>query len=304
MKKYGLSLLFVFSALFLGCDHNDTSSTPEFTETVPTIKIGLIPEHDIFQQLERYRPLADYLNQKCDINIQMKALTQYGNIVANFQELKLDAAFLGSFTYALCQSVLGLEVVGRPEAEDGTSTYYGMIFVRKDSNISNAHDMKGKTFVFVDKATTAGYLLPLAYFKKNGIRDYKTYFRTTYFSGTHEDAINDVLNGLADIGAAKNTVYFRLEKKDQRIKNELVVLEKSPEVPENALAFRKEIDDGIKHRMKVELLDMHNHPDGRKALAQLGARKFIETSDEDYESVYHYAETIGLDLAHYDYMNE
>ena len=49
--------------------------------------------------------------------------------------------------------------------------------------------MKGKTFAFVDKATTAGHLLPLAYFKAHGIQDYKTYFKETYFAGTHENAI-------------------------------------------------------------------------------------------------------------------
>ena len=54
--------------------------------------------------------------------------------------------------------------------------------------------MKGKTFAFVDKATTAGYLLPLAYFKHNGINDYNKFFKKTYFTGTHEDAIYDVLN--------------------------------------------------------------------------------------------------------------
>jgi phosphonate transport system substrate-binding protein len=81
----------------------------------------------------------------------------------------------------------------------------------------------------VDKATTAGYLLPLAYFKKNGIRDYRAYLKETYFAGTHEDVIYDVLNKKADIGAAKNTVFERLAKTDERILKELLILEKSPD---------------------------------------------------------------------------
>jgi len=65
-----------------------------------------------------------------------------------------------------------------------------------------AQDMRGKTFAFVDKATTAGYLLPLVYFKENGINDYPTFLKETYFAGTHEDAIYDVLNRKAEITAA------------------------------------------------------------------------------------------------------
>ena len=93
-----------------------------------------------------------------------------------------------------------------------------MIFVRKDSGIDDAADMAGKRFAFVDKATTAGYLLPLNYFKDKGIENYREYFSETYFTGTHEDAIYDVLNRRADIGAAKNTVFDRLALKDSRIR--------------------------------------------------------------------------------------
>ncbi len=56
----------------------------------------------------------------------------------------MDGAFLGSFTYALAHAKLGLEVIARPELVDGTSTYHGLIFVRKDSGIKTIKDMKGK----------------------------------------------------------------------------------------------------------------------------------------------------------------
>jgi phosphonate transport system substrate-binding protein len=164
--------------------------------------------------------------------------------------------------------------------------------------------MKGKRFAFVDKGTTAGYLLPLAYFKKHGIRDYKVYLKETYFTGTHEDAIYDVLNKKADIGAAKNTIYKRVSNTDSRITDELVILEKSPDVPENGLAVRKSLDDSLKRRLKEALLHMHDDPIGKKILKSFGARRFIETTDVDYEPVYNYARETNLNLTTYDYMNE
>ena len=106
---------------------------------------------------------------------------------------------------------LGIQPIARPEWTDGTSTYYGMIFVRKDSGIKNAQDMKGKRFAWVDKATTAGWLFPLHYLQEHGITEpLSTFLEESYFTGTHEDAILDVLNGKADIGAAKDTVFYRL----------------------------------------------------------------------------------------------
>ena len=266
--------------------------------------IGLIPEQNIFRQIERYEPLASYVSKKIGVKIKLKVLTRYGNIIDNFVSEGMDGAFFGSFTYSLAHAKLGVEVLARPENAEGISSYHGLIIVRKDSLIKTAADMRGKRFAFVDKATTAGYLLPMAYFKKHGIGDYRAYLKEAYFTGTHEDAIYDVLNKKADIGAAKNTVFERLAKTDERLINELLILEKSPDVPENSLAVRKDLDNSLKIKLKETLLNMHNDPVGKNVLSKFGARRFIETTDKDYEPVFTYARDIGLNLAAYDYINQ
>jgi phosphonate transport system substrate-binding protein len=286
----------------IGCSKTETKTEPK--KQKPNLLIGLIPEHNIFKQLERYEPLANYLSKKIGADIKLKVLTRYGNIIDNFVSLGLDGAFFGSFTYTLANAKIGVKAVARPESIHGISTYHGLIFVRKDSGIKSAKDMKGKSFAFVDKATTAGYLLPLAYFREHGIKDPKTFLRETYFTGTHEGAVYDVLNKKTDIGAAKNTVFYRLADKDSRIKNELVILKKSPDVPENGLAVRDDLDDSIKSKLKETLLNMHNDPNGINVLKNFGARRFIETTADDYASVYRYAQAIGLNLATYHYWAE
>jgi phosphonate transport system substrate-binding protein len=224
--------------------------------------------------------------------------------VRNFRELGLDGAFFGSFTYALAHSRMGLTVLARPESENGVSTYRGNIFVRKDSGIRSAKDMKGKRLACVDKATTAGYLLPLAYFHENGIDDYRKYLKEVYFAGTHESAILDVLNRKADIGAAKNTVYERMAAKDNTVKSELAILAVSPDVPENALAMRGDLEEGLKKKIKDTLIAMNRDPEGKELLKQFGAARFIETTDKDYEPVFRYARESHIDLATYEYINE
>lgn len=289
--------------LVAGCGKKEAVS-PKKASDENTFVIGLIPEQHIFHQLERYEPLANYLAKKVGMRIRLHVLPRYGNLIDNFVSAGMDGAFFGSFTYAMAHSKLGVEVLARPENLDGVSTYHGLIFVRRDSGIRTAEGMKGKRFAFVDKATTAGYLLPMEYFKENGIKNYKSYLKEAYFTGTHEDAINDVLNRKADIGAAKNTVYDRMAKDEARINKELVILKKSPDVPENGLAVKKDLDGTIKKRLKEALLTMHEDPEGKEVLKRFGARRFIETTDKNYEPVFKYAQEIGLNLSTYDYMNE
>lgn len=291
--------MFVFS----GCAKKEPPP-PAPPAKQETLVIGLLPEQSIFHQIERYEPVAQYLSGKTGAKITLKILPRYGNIIENLKSGNMDGAFFGSFTYALAHAKLGVEVLVRPMGLDNVSTYHGLIFVRKDSGIRNVQDMKGKRFAFVDKATTAGYLLPLEYFHHAGIPDYKGHLREVYFTGTHEDAIHDVLNRKADIGAAKNTVFNRLAKQNPEILKELVVLERSPEVPENAIALRKEIDESMRNRLRKELLGMHRDPEGQKVLERFGARRFVVTRNTDYDVVFWYMEHLNLNLATYDYKND
>ncbi len=287
-----------------GCSRTETISLEEAKTEERPILIGLIPERNIIEQMERYKPLARYLSGKIGRNVELSVLTRYGNIIDNFSILGLDGAFFGSFTYVLAHEKLGVVPLVRPENMDGTSTYYGLIFTRKDSGIKSAKDMEGKVFAFVDRATTAGHLLPLSYFRENGIDDYMRFLGEAYFTGTHDDAIYDVLNKRADIGAAKNTVVFSLAETDKRIIEDLHIIERSPEVPQNGLAVKKDLDVSVRNKLKEVLLEMNEDPDGKKILKGFGAKRFIETSDKDYSGVYKFINEIDLNLATYNYLNK
>jgi phosphonate transport system substrate-binding protein len=201
-KSTGIFALLMITLMTAGGCSKTEKPAPAPELQGQDLLIGLIPEQNLFRQFERYEPLAAYLSKKIGRNIKLTVLPRYGNIVDNFASNGLDAAFFGSFTYALAHAKMGVEVLARPEYLNGTSTYHGLIFVRKGSGIASVKDMAGKRFAFVDKATTAGYLLPLAYFKKHNV-NYKKYLKEWYFTGTHEDAILDVLNRKADIGVPR-----------------------------------------------------------------------------------------------------
>lgn len=300
LKKLSIAvicLIMLTAATQVECQQRVANSNPQ------VLVIGLIPEQNVFRQLERYTPLAEYLSSKTGLKIRLKVLARYGNIIDNFVSSGMDGAFFGSFTYALAHQKIGVEVLARPEGLDGVSTYHGCIFVRADSGIKKIGNMKGKRFVFVDKATTAGYLLPLAYFKEQGVDNYRAYFKETYFAGTHEDAIQDVLDKKADIGSAKNTIFERLIAADPAIRGQLKIIAASPEVPENGLALRADLTTSIKTALQNTLLNMHHDPAGSRILKIFGASKFIRTTNKDYEPVFRYARAIGLDLARYDYVN-
>ena len=268
------------------------------------ILIGLIPEMNVFKQKERFKLLGEYLSKKTGVKVGFTILSRYGNILDRFQAEKMDGAFFGSFTGALAIEKLGVVPLARPVNLDNTSTYQGYLFVRKNSGIKKVGDMKGRKMAFVEKATTAGYIFPLAYLRENGITDTDHFFSEYFFAGSHDAAISAVLNGKADVGAAKHSMYDRVRKEDPRVDRELIILAESPHVPSNGLCVRKGLDDGLKQKLKQALLDLDRDPEGENVLRKFGALKFIETTVHDYRPVFELAKKAGIDIKRYDYRNK
>ena len=175
---------------------------------------------------------------------------------------------------------------------------------RKDSGIRTAADMKGKRFAFVEHATTAGYLFPLAYFKENGIADLHRYLGESFFAGSHDAAILAVLNREADVGAAKNTIYDQMALENPRIEKELIILATSGVVPQNCLAVRKDLDPELKKALKQALLDMDKSRRGRRSAAGVSVHG---GSSKPRTATMHIcinlSPEVGIDLKTYRYEN-
>ncbi len=268
------------------------------------LTIGLIPEHNVFKQMNRYQQVGDYMQKKTGIEIKFTVLTRYGNIIDNFQDKKMDGAFWGSFSGALAIKKLGIQPIAKPVNLDGSSSYKGYVFVHRYSVIKSVDRMRNSVIAFVDKATTTGYLFPLAYLRDNGVKDIDVFFKEYYFTGSHDEAIYAVLNKEAEVGCAKNTIFDMLARNDPKIKDDLVIIAESPEFPSNSFGLRKDIPFAIKKQIKRVLLEMDIDDEGKKVLEQFGVKKFIETTEKDYETVFETAEKAGVDLKEYNYRNE
>ncbi len=266
--------------------------------------IGLIPEMNVFKQKERFRLLGDYLSKKTGAEVKFTILSRYGNIIDRFTSENMDGAFFGSFTGALAIEKLGVIPLARPVNLDNTASYRGYLFVRRDSRIRDVRSMKGRKMAFVEKATTAGYLFPLAYLKEHGITDMDHFFSSSYFTGSHDAAIHAVLEGQADIGAAKHSIYDRMKADDPRVARDLVIIAESPWVPSNGLCVRKGLDEGLMQKLKQALLGLDKDPEGAAVLQQFGALRFISTNVSDYRPVFEMAKKAGIDIKQYDYRNK
>ncbi len=125
----------------------------------------------------------------------------YDGVIQGLLGGTLDMAWLGASAYAKIvltdPKAVDLKLV--PVNVDGSQGYYSIGIATKASGITSMDDAKGKTFAFAEPNSTSGYLVPAAeLMAKYG--DLDAYFKSTAFSGGHEQTIVGVANGTYDAG--------------------------------------------------------------------------------------------------------
>lgn len=261
-----------------------------------TLLLGIEPEHNIFDQVERYRVLAEYLSDQLGIRVDLTIMSRYGEVIKRFRDRQLDGAFLSPYTAALGIRQLGLLPVASPVNLNGEAASRGYIFVRADSGIQSAADMRGKNMVFVDPATMEGYLYPRTYLHEQGVESLDSFFSRYSFAGSHASVIFAVLDGRADIGAAKDTVFDKLTRQDPSIGQELRIIARSPQEPEVTLCLRQELGEELREKIGAALLHMDKTARGKRVLQDFSALRFIETSSAEFVRIEQMVAEAGLTL--------
>ena len=255
----------------------------------PVLRIGLIPERDIFEQRKRYQALADYLAGQLGGPVDLVTRRTYGGILQDFEDDRIDAAFLGSLVTVLAMDRLGVKVVAKPVMPDGVSTYHGVIFVRQDSPIRKLEDLSGHSIAMV-RTTTAGQMFGVCVMARLGLLKQPKPPRAVWI-GTHDDVALKVMDGELDAGAIKNLRLDALERSHPQW--QIRRLARGRRVPNNALCLRADVAERLGPRLLKVLVDMTGSAQGRDTLAALGASHFVPCHAEDYVAVYDMAECVG-----------
>jgi len=292
-------LAFLFCALFVftGCEEKSSPHVKggDSPSEGTVLKLGLVPEINIFEQRKRYLPLIEYLSEKTGLHIKMKIIESYRKVIDEMVGGDIDMAFLGSLTSAIALERGECQVLARPLWEDDISTYSGLIFARKgDGMTSDINTWRGRRLALVHTLTTAGDLFQKAYMAERGIKDMSSFFGNISYAGSHDAAIDAVLNGDADMGGAKDLVFRSLAFQNEEINNKLVILAESGRVPSNGLIICKKADEKIREKIKSVLLSMDADPEGQEVLKKFKAKKFLETNKDDYAPVYNMMKSIGI----------
>jgi phosphonate transport system substrate-binding protein len=299
MKKIGVLGIFLSLVIILaGCQTQDSKSTGDTvkpTEEIKVLKMGLIPADDAEEMLRSYEPVKDYLSEKLGIPVEIQVTSDYTAAIEAMRSKHIDMAWFGPFSYIIAANVAGAEaIVNGVRRTDGKSDYRSIIVTKADSGIETLEDLKGKSFAFVDPASTSGNLIPRKILLENGIDPEKD-FSTSYYAGTHNAVEYAVANGKVDAGADSDNSYQRMVDEGQIDPNTNKIIFTSEPIQGSPIAVRGDLPAELKLKIQNALVEMDQQTIS-KVNGWGDISKYQKVTDKDYDIIRETAKTLGMDV--------
>ena len=288
-KSWFLLTIIVATLLVAGCAQSSSG------EEISVLRFGLIPADDADEMLRSYQPVKEYLEEQLGIPVEITVTTDYTAAIEAMRSGHIDMAWFGPFSYVLAAKEANAEaiVVGQ-RSDTGLTSYRSVIVTQIDSGIESIEDLKGRSFAFVDPASTSGNLIPRKMLIENGI-DPENDFSTASYAGTHNSVMFAVANGSVDAGATSDNTYNRMVDAGEIDSNVNVIIHTSEPVPGSPIAVRGDLPNELKKAIQDALLAMDEQTihkvDGWGKIA-----RYQIVDDSAYDIIRETAKILDMDL--------
>jgi phosphonate transport system substrate-binding protein len=209
-----------------------------------------------------------------DVEISMQVVRSYEDGVGLVVSGKADFARLGAASYvAAIGQDPGLEILAM-ENKRGSKSFRGIICVRRDSDITELGQLKGRNFAFGNRRSTIGrYLAQLTLLRAGILAEQLDNYE---YLGRHDKVGRAVGSGLFDAGAVEETVFAKLVKQGVPIR--AIATYNAATKPWVA---RQGLDPRIKRALRQALLNLSD-PSALRALRFDG---FLAGDDSDFHEI-------------------
>ncbi len=295
------------SVMFTGCSSvapaasasasaGESSKKASYKDTVSQIVLCYLP-NEASDTLAEYRgTLEKDLSAALGIKVTEVNAADYNAAVEAMRTGKADLVFYGPVSYCQAAERSGAEALA-VIASNGDKTkagYTSKIIVKAGSPIKALADLKGKTFAFVDPASTSGNYVPTLELMtafpsttNDNLHTNGSFFSSVTYSGKHQNGLQAVLNGDVDAAPIASDI-LDAEIAAGRVKaSDVTVIHESKKIPASPMAVRGSLPQDLKDAIKSFFLNYNNADYFQFMMGKKPEEKarFVPAADSDYDYV-------------------
>jgi phosphonate transport system substrate-binding protein len=240
---------------------------------------------------ESYRELIEYMSEYLSRPVEMVQRANYKEVNDLLQSGQVDVAFVCTGAYIAGSRDFGMEILVVPEI-NGETSYYSWLIVPQGSPAKEMADLRGKTFAFTDPLSHTGRLYPTYLVLQLGETP-ETFFGRTFYTYSHDAAIEAVAGGVADGAAVDHLIYLYLIERRPDLESSLRIIHRSPPFGIPPVVVSPTIRPQLKVELQELFLRMHTDRGGKAALQVLDIDRFLLLDDSAYDSTREVEAAVG-----------
>lgn len=245
-------------------------------EALKEINFGIISTESTQNLKTMWDPFLVDMEKKLGVKVKAFFAPDYAGVIEGMRFKKVDVAWLGNKAAMEAVDRANAEVFVQTAASDGAPGYWSLLIAHKDSPLNDLKDVlkcdKSQTFGNGDPNSTSGFLVPSYYvFSQNNV-DPKDCFKNVR-SANHETNLMAVANKQVDIATNNTENFDRLKKTNPQAIENVKVLWKSPLIPADPIAWRKDLDDADKKKISDFFLTYGANGDKAEAEREMAVLK-------------------------------
>ena len=252
---------------------------PARSQEKEPLKLGIHPYLSTSELVKRYTPLAEYLGRQLGRPVLLEIGRSYDTHIHKIANGLTDIAFMGPSSYVILTSQYGKRpLLAAFKTKEG-KFFHGRIMVRKDSPITSLAQLKGKRFVFGDRASTLSHIVPRHMLHKAGI-DVKQFSQVS-FVANHDNIALGILAGTFDAGAVKEEVFLQYQPQGLRS------LARSAPITDHVFIARTGLPQSTIEALKKAFLQLSDSTDGRKIISgmRIDVIALVPADDRDFDAL-------------------
>jgi phosphonate transport system substrate-binding protein len=251
---------------------------------IETLRWGLIPYVAPEEIRARYSPIIQRVSARMGHPMEIVVGDDYRDLESRIVAGNVDVAVLGPYAYTRAHKEQpGLQVFASHVAL-GSTTYGSYILTHEDSGLESLDDLKGRSFGFVDRRSTSGWLSPAARMLAGGINPQSDVIPR--YLGTHEKVFDAVAAREVDAGAVYSASLAEARARNPAAR-QVVVLSKCERIPYDAYVARAGLGEVVGQALAAALGEISTRDAaGRKTLSSLARiNGFVPVDDSHYDTI-------------------
>lgn len=233
--------------------------------------------------VESYGELAGYLGEKLHRPVQLIQRRTYAEVNGLVASQSVDLAFVCTSAYIKGSDKRSMELLVAPQI-DGQTVYHSALIVPADSHAGTMADLRGAVFAFTDPMSFTGRVYPTHLVQELGAAP-ETFFARTFFTYSHDRAIDAVAAKVADGAAVDSLVLDYAFKRNPALRKQLRIIHLSPPFGIPPVVAPPDLPARQRLLIYEVLTKMEQDPAGRDILSHLGIDRFVPISDAAYDTV-------------------